>query len=218
MLVLITCTDASRPGGQPTFVVPGLDLRLPKVAGWVVDKSVGIEDMAKGGELFRLIRETAEPGSPRIMVLIAPLELEPTRLEVFLAENLREMTARQTAGAMQILHVDQTPIQIGPNAAYRVRHEYTVGAGPTQTAIRQVSILMVLDGRGMAITAAGRTELFHPLADSIERIIRGVSTPATATPASVDRKQPPETRAAPGTAVEPIDLGRLGGKDQATDR
>jgi hypothetical protein len=96
-----------------------------------------------------------------------------------------------------------------------VRHEYTVGSPATQVAISQVSTLLVLDGRGVAITAAGRTELFHPLADSIERIIRGVR--ASADPLPDARRASGESpgakrKTAPLTTVEPIDLGRLGGQ------
>jgi hypothetical protein len=141
--------------------------------------------------------------------------MTPTRLEAFLTENLREMGSREKAGSIQIQYVDQAKIQLGPRDAYRVRHEYTVGTATAQVAITQVTTLLILDGRGIAITAAGRTELFHPLADSVEKITGGARAPVDA--ASAQPGRPPSgepggrAKQAPMSTVEPIDLGRIGG-------
>ena len=82
-----------------------------------------------------------------------------------------------------------------------------MGSGATQFAITQVSTFLVSQGRGVAITAAGRTELFHPLAESVETILGGLST---ATKAKSGSRKPGS--APPPSMVEPIDLGKVGGK------
>ncbi len=197
------------------FHVPVVDLRMPKLSGWLVDESVSVADPAKGGEVFRLVRQSVVPGSPRIMVMLEPLRTTRTQLESFLTQSLREMAQRESARELRIVHVDQRPFKVGGREAYRVKHEYTVGVGTSQIAITQVATLMVLDGRGIAITAAGRTELFHPVAESVEMILRGV-TVGTDGAASAGRWP---TKRDPGLAkekakslVEPIDLGRVGGR------
>lgn len=216
-LLAAACPDEQGPRKQPTFHVPIIDLRMPKLSGWRVDESVGVDDPAKGGEIFRLVRQSAVPGSPRIMVMLEPLRTSRTQLESFLTQSLREMAQRESTGSLRIVHVDQRPFKIGGRGAYRVKHEYTVGVGTSQIAITQVATLLVLDGRGITITAAGRTELFHPIAESVEMILRGV-TPAeggiaTSAPGKgPGDRRPINTKAKSKSLVEPIDLGRVGGR------
>jgi hypothetical protein len=206
---------------QPMFRVPELDLEIPKLSGWVIDPAIKAEDPAKGGVIFRLSRESAVPLSPRIDVYLEPMRTQPTLLEDFLTQNLRDMAQLESSRSIRITQVDQRPIALGPRRAFHVLHEYAMlSPGQAPIAITQLSTIMVIDGRGVAVSAAGRTELFHPLADSIERILTGLALPVPKGGARPRRPPPsaPATTPAPApgghvpTIVEPLDLGKVGGK------
>jgi len=80
----------------------------------------------------------------------------------------------ESAGEIQITSVRQDPIKVGVRDAFRLRHEYTLGKGNDSLSISQVSTLLILNGRGIVVTAYGRTELFHPMAASVEEVLRGL--------------------------------------------
>ncbi|OGQ91761.1 MAG: hypothetical protein A2289_11955 [Deltaproteobacteria bacterium RIFOXYA12_FULL_58_15] len=210
-----SCDESSK---QPTFQIPEAGIALPALPGWVVDASIGPSDPKSGGVVFRLTRESPVPLSPRIDVLVQPQGLQATRLEEFFTENLRDMAAHEKDGSLRIASVEQRPITIGPRRGFRVKHDYTLTTNPTSNpiAVTQISTLLVIDGRGVAVVAAGRTELFHPLAESIEALMNGIVVPVpvggpaktTATPIA-----PTSTREAPSApSAEPVDLGKIGGK------
>ncbi len=208
--LLAGCTK-DRRAAQPMFTVPTLGLALPKLSGWITDPELATPDLARGGVIFRLVRENPVPLAPRIDVLLEPPKAQPTLLEDFLTQNLREMAQYENDAQVRITNVEQRPASVGPRRAFRVQHEYTMtaAAGNAPIAITQVSTLFVLDGRGVAVTALGRTELFHPLADQIERIMTGLDLPvprgaAAPPPAEVVHPDRP-------TTVEPVDLGTIGG-------
>jgi len=202
---LVACKRVTEPK-PPTFEVPELGMSVPKLSGWVVDRTVNADDFAKGGVIFRLLRESAVPMSPRIDVYIEPLKTRPTILEDFLNQNLREMGNLETAGNVRIMQVDQRPISLGPRRAFHVLHEYTLlTKGQTPISVTQVSTILIVDGRGVAVTAAGRTELFHPLGDSIERILTGLTLPPPKGPGAQSG------RGLPPGITEPVDLGKVGG-------
>ncbi|MBI3180120.1 MAG: hypothetical protein HYZ27_10690 [Deltaproteobacteria bacterium] len=217
-LLVAACTTSST-GGAAHHQVPELELTVPDLAGWVVDKNVRLTDPAKGGLAFRLVREGAVAGSPRVEVFVEPLKTRPTVIEDFLTENLREMGRHERDGKILITRVDQEAMHIGPRRAFKLRHAYTLGKGSAQAAVTQVSVLFVLNGRGVAVTAAGVTELFYPLADSIEQIMNGLSLPMRKEPAPQQSTAPvpttpPASSPQPATppALQPIDLGRIGGR------
>ena len=218
LCALAHSSACSRPEShtQPMFRVPEIDLEIPKLAGWVVDPEVKPADPAKGGVIFRLTRESPVPLSPRIDVYIQPVNAQPTVLEDFLTQNLRDIAQLETGGQIRITQVDQRPIPVGPRRAFHVLHEYAIlSSGQAPIAITQLSTILVLSGRGVTVTAAGRTELFHPLADSIERMLTGLSLPipkdGKARPA-LPKLSPPATPGAQPGALQPIDLGKVGGK------
>ena len=210
--------STTESGAEPMFRVPEIDLETPQLSGWVIDPAVKLEDPAKGGVIFRLSRESAVPLSPRIDVYLEPMKTQPTVLEEFLTQNLRDMAQLENGGSIRITQVDQRPIAIGPRRAFHVLHEYAMlSPGQAPIAITQISAILVIDGRGVAVTAAGRTELFHPLADSIERMLTGLSLPIPKGGAVRPRPTPALTPTPAPTErqpdmVQPVDLGKVGGK------
>ncbi len=199
------------------FTVPEIGVSIPQTAGWIVDPAIRLEDVDAGGVAFRLVRDNAVPMSPRIDVIIEPKRPRPTSLEGYLTQNLREMAKYEKEGSVRILNVDQRPVNVGVRRGYRVQHEYAMGKeGATPLSITQVSTLFVLDGRGITVTAPGQTELFHPLADSIERIMSGIRVPVPGgqPPAATAPDQPGAAPASPNlpSGVQPIDLGKVGGE------
>jgi len=127
-----------------------------------------------------------------------------------LSRNLREIASMENGGSVRITRVDQRPFAIGPRRAYRVLHEYAMlSPGQAPIAVTQISTILVLNGRGVTITAAGRTELFHPLSDSIERILSNLALPVPE--AGAFKPHGPITPEGMPT-VEPVDLGKVGGK------
>jgi hypothetical protein len=183
-------TSAAPPRGEPApFAVPGLPLFVPRQAGWTVDPSVPADANQVGGLVLRLVRQSAVPGSPRIEVALTPPHPRPTLVEEFLTHNLQEMADLEKSGALHLRQVDQSRRDIGACKAYRVHQQYSLQSGPSTVVVEQLSTLLVLQGRGVAVTAAGRSELFAPQRPAIESILDGLRfTPA------------------PG----PIDLGQLG--------
>lgn len=186
---------------EEVFRVPYTTLVLPRVDGWEPASDVRPTDGDAGGLMMRLVQRSAVPGSPRIEVILEPKQSRATTLADFTDRNLREMAALEQAGKIHILHVAQQPTQVGAVPAWRAQHEFTLGQGKGQVSLYQVSTFCVFNGRGVSITASGRTELFHPLAGSIARLLEGITFGQGTHPA-----------AAASEAAGAIDLGRLGGQ------
>ncbi len=208
-------------GGLSYFSVPALGLKVPKLAGWNRDTKAESEDVTAGGVVMRLVRDQAIPGAPRIDVTVTPKTDRPLTIDEFLNRNLHEMTELEKTGNLRIASVDTRPMQIGPRRAFRVRHEYMLGGS---VAITQSSTLLVLDGRGVAVTATGRTELYQPVASGIEVVLTGLKTPPPSgnePPPPQHIPPPPQPKVIPAPApttpeaikplVKPIDLGKVGG-------
>lgn len=201
LVVFGACHRKNKLDADKFYHVGNTPLLLPKEEGWVRDQNLAPLDANAGGTAMRLIRQAAIPGSPRIEVVQEAVHLQtPSILEDYLTRNLRDMGALEAAGEIHILHVEQQRINLGPLAAYRVQHEYTIGHGPGQVSLFQTSLFMVIAGRGYTVTAAGRTELFHPLAQNIDAVLSHIQILSTA---QVDPNN------------NDIDLGRLGGNDTA---
>jgi hypothetical protein len=181
------------------YTVPGASLEVPRTAGWSRDESAVSGTPDKGGIVFRLVRTQAVTGSPRIDVVLEPRSSSSTLIEDFLERNLRDMNALERSGGIHIEGIDERPVQVGPRRGYHVRHEYVVAS--SEIAITQVSVFLVLDGRGVAITAAGRTELFVPLVSEVDAVLNGIRT---AIPNASSGPVIPDV-------LKPIDLGKVGG-------
>lgn len=121
-----------------------------------------------------MVRRSAVPGSPRIEITVSPDSKSPLVLEDLLARSLRDMAEFEADGKIKITRIDRREVRVGPRRAYRVAHDYLMGSGEPSVALSQLSKLLVVDGRGVTMTAAGRTELFHPLAAEIDKIFGGV--------------------------------------------
>lgn len=202
LLQLAACKSThDKAPTEPRYVIEEAGISLPMLQGWQADPAVKLGDPAKGGVALRLVRESAVAGSPRMDVVIEQAQANPTDLDQFLQNNLREMGQIEARGNIHILQVDQHRVSVGNSPAYRVRHEYSVGQGTSQVAITQISTFMVHDKRGVAITVAGRTELFHPLGQSIDALLSGIK-PLHDVPAP-----PPKA-----TGSQPEDLGKIGDK------
>lgn len=193
------CHDRIGDAAHEFFRVPNTNVTLPKLAGWVRDGNLAPTDGVQGGTVLRLVRQGDVPGSPRIDVVIDAQGQPPTLLEDYLTRNLRDMAQLEASGSIRITHVDQQRIITGNIPAYRVHHEYTAGKGASQVSLYQVSTFIVVDNKGLTVTAAGRTELFHPLGRSIADILDGMAIGGKA------------TLSHPVDAA-PIDLGQVGGK------
>ena len=223
----VSCKNHATPPVSPTFDVPNIGLRLPKLPGWRRDDTlVASSDLTQGGTALRLLRESSVFGSPRVEVHVQARQEYPTDIDAFLAKNLGEMGLLEEQKKIHIVNVSQATVSVGQQKAYRVRHTYTLGEGSRQVAINQVSTFFVVDGRGVSVTTAGRTELFHPIATSIEAIHSGLQLgqrfqntekgrkkPVASPPGTQQtRRQTPGPASLPKSLVEPIDLGRIGGE------
>ena len=197
------------------YTIEGLALEIPQVHGWTPDENIAAESEA-GGTVFRLVRESAIAGSPRIDVYLSPPSPHPITLAAFVAKNRAELMRMQARNAIRILEEDEKPIYIGPRAGVRLRNEYTMGNGGNAITITQLSTLLVLDGRGIAVTAVGRTELFHPLAQSIDAVLSGIRTTMDAHSGRLRLLPSPKKEDSQPTTPKPlephpIDLGKIGG-------
>jgi len=210
-VVLAACSDAGLVG-PGYFAVRGIDLDVPQRDGWKRDRAAEVENADAGGVALRLVRKNAAVGSPRIDVVLDPKLGALTNIEDFLQRNLTQMRTLEKSGQLHLSDVEQQAVTIGPRRGYRVRHEYILATA--QVAVTQIAVLLVLDGRGVAVSASGRTELLLPLADDVDAILRGLRTPLPAQGAAVT---PVEPVAVPvpvnlPSLVQPVDLGKIGGK------
>ena len=203
------------PGAEARFLVDdaGLDLglSLPRLSGWEQVPDVELADADEGGTAMVLVRAGAPKGSPKISVDFAARADTPWRTDAFLAQNLKAMGDLERETGMRITRVTQKPFNIGPRRAHLVRHDFVMGSGDAQQALTQMAAILVVDGRGITVTAVGVTELFYPLADQITRLLTGVQLATTADAPATGEVKGPETPPAPGLG-EPVDLGTLGGK------
>lgn len=202
----VSACKSKKPKQPNIWSVDIAGIGLPQTVGWVPDTTLKAATPDRGGTVFRLVRESAVAGSPRIDVIMEPKPVYPSRIEEYLTRNLREMAQLEAEHKLRILSVDQTERVIADRKAYRVRHEYTIGRGNDQVAITQVTLFMVVEGRGVTVTAAGRTELFHPIAEPVEEILQGVLIIPRRAPAPV---------ATPPAAAPAVGLPKLGGDPSA---
>jgi hypothetical protein len=129
--------------------------------------------------VMRLTREERVPGMPRIDVLIDPVPVRPTFLEDVLSRALRDMAEYEQRGEIDIQGLERKPIRVGPRRGFRVTHSYVVTNDEDRAQVTQTSALFVLDGRGITVTATGRSELYTPLADEVDRIVSGMEVALT---------------------------------------
>ena len=194
----VGCKEKAVPG-MTYWETDTFNVMIPHMSGWVLDTSLMPVDTAHvGGIIMRLQSNGAVAGSPRIDVVVDPPQPHPTVVEEFLTRNLQIMGGLETQKKIHIDRVEQRHIYVGSHPAYRVHHEYTVLAEGSQIAINQVSTYFVVEGRGIAVVAAGRLELFHPLAGAIQTMLDGIKIEG-------DTKPPPSD-------AEPVDLGKVGDK------
>jgi hypothetical protein len=154
------------------FKAPSIGLSMAQAKGWIQE----ITDPNHDGVVLKLVREASVPGSPRIDVTVEPAQNPPVTLDAFLHQNLQEMGLLDKNGDVVIQEVSQNKILLDTQEAYRVQYTYHVGSDPhTQVSITQWSLFTVVENKGVAITAAGRTELFHPVAADIEYLFSSVS-------------------------------------------
>lgn len=206
------------------YRVDAIDLRIPMAEGWQQDAKVSLASSEAGGTALRLIRQSAIAGSPRITVEIEPKKAVATRLAPFVEQNLRQMAAMEHGGKISLNKAEKRRTPVGPRLAYRLRHEFSIGQGrPEAISLTQVSLVMVVDGRGVTVTASGRTELYSPLTLGIEQLLDGIRIGTDPKPTSVEE---PLSRAGPngdkakrrnskakpgGSGGGVVDLGTLGG-------
>jgi hypothetical protein len=211
------CKKHPPAGSNPAatyFLVEPVQLKIPRLPGWLQDPAVGAEPAAGApGTTLRLVRQSAVAGSPRLDVVLTAVTEQPMSVETFLTRNLQQMAQLERSGQIHITNVEQSRVTLGSLPAYRVRHEYAVGTGAGQASINQVSTFFVLQGRGVAVTAAGRTELFHPLAHDVETMMQGLRLADMPGPAPAVQPPPAAGPQAAGPADEgPVNLGKIGGR------
>ncbi|MEM6274271.1 MAG: hypothetical protein AAF735_03425 [Myxococcota bacterium] len=172
--LLVTVSCASEVKDQQTddlVVVPVVGLQLSIPRGWSMDGSAALQDPDRGGLALRLISTTAVTGSPRIDVVLDAHNDEGSDLDDMLQRSLADMADYERKGAITIQHIDRREVRVGPRRAYRIAHDYTMNTPDGPIAISQLATLLVLDGRGVAVTAGGRTELFHPQSGRIDKVL-----------------------------------------------
>ncbi|MEO1481398.1 MAG: hypothetical protein AAFU77_04780 [Myxococcota bacterium] len=177
LAALLLSAGACKSGGESaepepqTVVVPvvGLELKVP--SGWSVDPENELESAAAGGLALRMISTSAVTGSPRIDVVLDPANDGRTQLDDLIKRSLDDMARFEETGTIEIQHIERREIRIGPRRAYRVSHDYTMKTPGGEIALSQLATLFVLDGRGIAVTAGGRTELFHPQNAAIDTVL-----------------------------------------------
>lgn len=183
---------------QEVVRVPFSTITLPRLDGWMEDPSLKVGDASAGGPILRLVQRSGVAGAPRIDVMLEPKRPTPTNLKEYVRQNLQEMGSLEAAGRLRILRVEQQDVQIDQIPAIRVQHEFTTGHGNAQMSLFQVSLFLVYNGRGVTVTASGRTELFHPQAQAIAYLLQGLRV---GTGSRQDAADTPT-----------IDLGRVGGR------
>ena len=220
LLSISACNKAPPAEKKTRYRIESVGIEIPKLKGWTQDREVKLQRQDMGGTVFRLVRENAVSGSPRIDVIVEDSQTPSPNLESFLEKNLREMNKLAEAGQISITEIIKEPAQLGPRRAFKVRHEYTIG-GSSAVAITQTALFVIIDGRGVAINAAGRTELFHPLAQNILDIFADISTLTGKHTVRFNRPKPmdpgtplstPKKEATEKSLTEPIDLGKIGTK------
>lgn len=194
MLLASVACRRTQPSDQAPFVAPEIGISLPHLPGWTRDPSVHLDDPAKGGVVMRLTRQEQVAGIPRIDVIVDPVPVHPTFLEDVLSRALRDMADFEQQGKIDIQALERKAIRVGPRRGFRVTHAYVLPNADDHVAITQTSALFVLDGRGITVTAAGRTELYTPFAEEIDRIVSGMQVALTG----------PQVGA--GSLVKPVDL------------
>ncbi|MBN1960822.1 MAG: hypothetical protein JW841_07725 [Deltaproteobacteria bacterium] len=195
-------SNCSQGENSDYFVVPGTKLLLPRQPGWIQDYATTDEDPTYSGIALRLIRQHSVTGSPRMDVVVDSKKTKNVKLDDFLKQNLRELALLEKNGNIRIESVNKQPIKINNQKGYRVRHEYILLAG--EAAITQLSTFIILEGRGIAITVVGRTELYTPLARNIEAMLTGIK---------LNLPQPKVKEPTKPKNPQPIDLGKLGGNN-----
>ncbi|MEL6544096.1 MAG: hypothetical protein AAFQ82_05690 [Myxococcota bacterium] len=168
-------TESTEEPVRERVIVPVVGLELTVPVGWSLDPSAKLESADAGGLALRLISTHAVSGSPRIDVNLDPAQDKPAQLGELLRRSLEDMNEYERSGDIKIQHVDRREVRIGPRRAFRVAHDYTLEGPSGQIAISQLATLLVLDGRGIVVTAAGRTELFHPQSAEIDLVLSSLS-------------------------------------------
>ena len=158
---------------SPITPVPHISLGVPVPEGWTVDSSVKLADPAKGGAYFSLIRNSREPGSPRLEFSLTPLTTSTPSLNQLAQSASNHMKNLRKESGFTSVNNNKKQTTIAGNKAIRLEQSYTLGSKSTEVAVTQFSIITVVEKRGLFITAAGRTELFTPLASEIETILSG---------------------------------------------
>ena len=216
--ILILCLFLSQSCEQATekktkyHVVESIALEVPKKEDWLQDSAAQVQEPLEGGVLMRLVRKYSAPGSPRIDIVAEKAPEHPIGLNAYLYQALRQMGEHEKKNSMRIHRVHQDAITLGARKAHLVHHEYTMGSSENEIAFTQLSVIMVIDGRGVTATALGRAEMFAPLKDTITNILKGIRV--TTDPKRVSNLKEVDKPAAaqqPKTP-EPIDLGVIDGR------
>ena len=169
-ILLIGCSNAT-PDREQSIKLPVLGITFPIPTGWVLDKSIKYTDPAKGGALFQLVRDSAVPGSPRITGSISPLSTRSITLKKAAQDAQRALKALQKQPGLVVQYSSTSEIKFIEKPAMKLAQSYTLGSGSSQLSVTQIEIVSIHKNRTLNLTAAGRTELFTPLAEEINSII-----------------------------------------------
>ena len=155
----------------------------------------------------RFLRDRAVSGSPRIEVVLDAVPEAPSSLEEVVDRAVLSIRELETNGQIRVTDTERRPVRVGPRRAFRITHEYVLAGSKPEIAITQVSTVFVVDGRGVTVSAIGRTELFHPLAAELDQMLAALDFQTESLPES--DAAPKKRGTSPITA--PVDLGRFNG-------
>lgn len=210
IVALPSCREKNEGPIRSWVVTPVVGLKLAVPPGWSLDDNTVLDNPDQGGVALRLISTRAVSGAPRIDVILDKKIKRGTELDALLRRSLDAMADFQQQGVISIHQVDRREVNVGPRRAYRVTHDYTMITPGEPVVISQLATLMVLDGRGVAITANGRQELFQPHLEPINHTfntLQVVMPPGGLTPqrmtghadGEIDSKPPRQQAAATDT-------------------
>ena len=158
---------------SPSHVtISEVNLQLPIPEDWIVTTSVHMEDPAKGGDVLQLTPASTVPGSPRVVVTLSPLSTQPPSLRELSRQTKREMDSMKKSNKVTFTNQSQTSRQFAGQDAMEFNQSYTLGVGASTIAVNQFQLVTVLNGRGVSVTAGGRSELYTPFEKSITQMLQ----------------------------------------------
>ena len=161
-----------------TVELPNIGLVLTPISGWTLDKTVSLEDAAKGGILMSMSSTESLSGAPKFQVYLNPLRVKTPALDVLAQEQWDRMKSVESQPGVTIEKMEKTKVTLLDKEAVLLDQTYTLGSGAAQIAVSERAWLTQHDERGLAFVVSGRTELLTPWHEPIETMINSLTLKA----------------------------------------